>query len=569
MDAATLHCIICPGLPSFSDVSHLLTHVASKAHLSHFFKLQVRSHQEPAAVELLNMYNDWYSTNDLAQLLSDRMTSKDERKKKRKSHASEKVDSNIQQTKRKPRRSTKPSRSVPEDFLDPRLMNSDPVKEQQDVGDILPYYEPRPISDADVNILSQAKADPVLAMHTSLGEVDNQHGHVYRQDMPTNTAIPETPQPFRNQRIPGEGYLNLGNSATYPFLDSAIRAETSDEFVDKEGADEMARLKGVLWPGMDLFDSATQQMRRKRNQKKDNEVLRKMEKSSLQIEPTELVFSPTGILRRERLIDGNADNDSPLKGEALIPKSRPLRPKRNALQRSDPNIMRAQDRKHNKGVTTRSRKTTETESYEIGAGSSVPTGSLPGLKQAQADDDDFNLSMQAFGKRPRHAFTIYTDENVITPPSLKSQSLLSKIQKDDLTLTPARLILDGASDNNVDVIKTNKVGMSKENVEPILNTRGRVDYPWVSPIARKMSAGNGSPVSQYYFDELPGVGYRPSNPLLAPALRMSPFGDNSFAHGSFASNNDWAITPTALSSEATIADDERQHHDLAIYLTGD
>jgi hypothetical protein len=82
MDATALLCNICPKHPKFSDVSHLLTHVASKAHLSHYFKLQVRSHQEPQAEALLDDYNQWYKSNNLAKLLSDRMSSKDSRRRK-------------------------------------------------------------------------------------------------------------------------------------------------------------------------------------------------------------------------------------------------------------------------------------------------------------------------------------------------------------------------------------------------------------------------------------------------------------------------------------------------------
>lgn len=82
MDAEALQCNICPKRARFSDVSHLLTHVSSKAHLSHYFKLQVRSHQEIEARNLLDEYDKWYKANHLAKLLSDRMASKEARKRK-------------------------------------------------------------------------------------------------------------------------------------------------------------------------------------------------------------------------------------------------------------------------------------------------------------------------------------------------------------------------------------------------------------------------------------------------------------------------------------------------------
>ncbi|KAK2861258.1 hypothetical protein FQN49_004380, partial [Arthroderma sp. PD_2] len=79
-----------------------------------------------------------------------------------------------------------------------------------------------------------------------------------------------------------------------PSLRSARRSLTSDPFVDdaafeyydedeepiQRGSDEASRLKGIFWPGMDIFDSATEEMRRKRNQKKDGSILKQMEETS-------------------------------------------------------------------------------------------------------------------------------------------------------------------------------------------------------------------------------------------------------------------------------------------------
>ena len=77
MSTKLLNCLICPKRPDFSDISHLLTHVSSKGHLSHLHKLQVRSHQEIAAGHQLALYNQWYQEHDMGQLLSERMQQKD------------------------------------------------------------------------------------------------------------------------------------------------------------------------------------------------------------------------------------------------------------------------------------------------------------------------------------------------------------------------------------------------------------------------------------------------------------------------------------------------------------
>lgn len=75
-----LQCSLCPKAPYFSDISHLLTHISSKSHLSHRFKLQIRSQSEPEAELQLNIFNDWYDQYGLATLLSDRLAAKEHKK---------------------------------------------------------------------------------------------------------------------------------------------------------------------------------------------------------------------------------------------------------------------------------------------------------------------------------------------------------------------------------------------------------------------------------------------------------------------------------------------------------
>ena len=87
MASSLLKCSICPKKPSFSDVSHLLTHVGSKGHLSHLHKLQVRSHQETSAGHDLAAYDRWYQQHGLGQLLSKRMLQKESKKGNRRGRA--------------------------------------------------------------------------------------------------------------------------------------------------------------------------------------------------------------------------------------------------------------------------------------------------------------------------------------------------------------------------------------------------------------------------------------------------------------------------------------------------
>lgn len=77
--ASTLNCSICPKQPIFTDVSHLLTHIGSKAHLAVLHKLQIKSHDDFAAAYELNAYYQWYEQNGLAQLLSERLQLKEQK----------------------------------------------------------------------------------------------------------------------------------------------------------------------------------------------------------------------------------------------------------------------------------------------------------------------------------------------------------------------------------------------------------------------------------------------------------------------------------------------------------
>lgn len=75
-----LQCTVCPRRSTFSDVSHLLTHIASKGHLSHYFKLKVRSTQDQEARDQVDAYDAWYSHWNVENLMHERMRHKDKRR---------------------------------------------------------------------------------------------------------------------------------------------------------------------------------------------------------------------------------------------------------------------------------------------------------------------------------------------------------------------------------------------------------------------------------------------------------------------------------------------------------
>lgn len=71
-----LLCTVCPEAPRFSDVSHLLTHIASKGHLHHETQTKLKAHQDIAASVTLQQYERWYKDNGIEALLVERMKAK-------------------------------------------------------------------------------------------------------------------------------------------------------------------------------------------------------------------------------------------------------------------------------------------------------------------------------------------------------------------------------------------------------------------------------------------------------------------------------------------------------------
>jgi hypothetical protein len=78
-ESIPLLCSLCPKNPKFSDISHLLTHISSKGHLSHRFKLQIRCQADTEARGQLEAFDAWYADNSLDELLADRLASKEQK----------------------------------------------------------------------------------------------------------------------------------------------------------------------------------------------------------------------------------------------------------------------------------------------------------------------------------------------------------------------------------------------------------------------------------------------------------------------------------------------------------
>jgi len=125
----------------------------------------------------------------------------------------------------------------------------------------------------------------------------------------------------------------------YTAADScAVDDDPPEPAGDPMAVSESTKLKGVYWPGMDIFDSATPEMRRKRNQKKDSSVVEQLELNSQEVEAMELIFTPQGSFKRQRRISNSEyDDEEEIEIKTESPQPTRLRP---ALARMDVNTRR-------------------------------------------------------------------------------------------------------------------------------------------------------------------------------------------------------------------------------------
>ena len=127
-----------------------------------------------------------------------------------------------------------------------------------------------------------------------------------RQDVKFQTLLVRRHQ-LETQLIPCKPFDSISKLLLIQFWGRLITPwkleNDEDEKVDEKVPDS-AKLKGVYWPGMDLFDSATPEMKRMRNQRKDGSILEQMMATSEEVEPNEISYNADGGFRACRNIFG-------------------------------------------------------------------------------------------------------------------------------------------------------------------------------------------------------------------------------------------------------------------------
>ncbi|KAJ5817544.1 Terpenoid cyclases/protein prenyltransferase alpha-alpha toroid [Penicillium robsamsonii] len=571
MEGTILMCSICPGQPQFSDVSHLLTHAASKAHLASHFKLKLRA-DDLNAIGLLKEYDDWFDANGYAKQLAARMANKELRKKKKSDEASTSdaaKDTRSQAPNVDFESSSTPALTITSGpgYLDPRLANHD--DQQQHADTIL-----TPITPSRLPIANNAasRTGPTLRlMRSSNGTMSNVLQPVHASGLcgeNRSLALPVAPIQRGRRPEPLERTWISGRDTPDPFIDPGDQIQVSgDAEMDNTQAEEMTRLKGVLWPGMNIFDSATAQMRRRRNQKKDSAVLKMMEHTSSLVKPNEMVFSPNGTLLKEREITGNVEEHSPLKGETPIPRRSLARTRSTRLTKADPNVPRAVDR--NRQKIDQDRKIIKEEPVKEEQDSSRPSRRVADRTHSYVgDDEEFGMTVNTFGKRPRGRFNVFVDEQEEeSKPSYQEPGFRTQFD----TLTPTRLVLNGKTNTGIHASKIGHTFVDKENIEPILNPQGRIgSHDWHSPFAKRADLDAFGLGPSYFadigdsYDNFDKAGYR-FNPLQAPS--KYPFYDTQYEEEHEATQNSWLSMEQTAPSEETLSEEDQMLQPC--YLTTD
>ena len=360
MTSVPLHCNICPKQPDFSDISHLLTHIGSKGHLSHYFKAQVRGRQDASVRHQLDIYDQWYTENQIERLLSQRMILKDSKRSNgvRRSTTqhgqSSKPAKATRSTRKKQIQSSKQrheSSAESQDVIDPQLSFPITIPEQSfdPLQPSTPFFSP----DQDLASVHHRQMPRMGTFRTPSSKPDLSTDH---KQCPRATSAERSisqdcvdgadteadddsfarplspglvyPEPPTNDEVLSLTQQPIGSTSARASVQGRSkrgRCQSEDMKETEEGPIlRTPELKGVYYPGMSLFDSASPEAQRKRNQRKGESTIAQIEQESREIECNEYIYWPDGTLKMCRFITGDAQT-SPLKEDTPQPLPPPKR----------------------------------------------------------------------------------------------------------------------------------------------------------------------------------------------------------------------------------------------------
>ena len=568
MTSIPLLCRICSKEPEFSDISHLLTHVASKGHLAQELKAKVRSRQDDSIRQKLDAYDQWYKKHQIERLLSQRLILKESKEattagrvKRSAKSPSTGPTKGVKTRKKRAKPAAQVHHASPvkfeEPLIDPQLFwfprsSPSPVLsptrhgalKQHDPALKHRYHIPRMCDERD-NSTSRRAATASTPSKIPGGQQSQKGPDPDSDDetdyfksfirSPTMTAYPDPSE------LPG---LSFGFSPSRTIDQAEDRTSRTPEPFGRNTAEtepmQLPVLKGVKWPGMSIFDSASLEAQRLRNQKKDGSILEQMEQNSVVVEQMERIYWPDGSLKQARLITGNVES-SPLKEPTPPPKRQRAKPKKSVLTDISTNApkqtRRAQKTKSQLPVMQASDLCNISKRALVTLEHSPPKFLYPKtahMAYDAADDEDFErrLTIEDIDNSGRQAFRVFND-NLATgvaesavpkarpaKPGVKteaypflhnahghqgpSHSQIANSQTPRIPLAPMkssagnqkRVQPDGLPWEAQPRFSTNSLKPftakeDSENIEPILDGNGRVDD--------QVSQAHNQRITQRYF----------------------------------------------------------------------
>ncbi|KAK8138552.1 hypothetical protein PG984_001932 [Apiospora sp. TS-2023a] len=327
-----LTCFICPSNPHFSDISHLLTHISSKGHLQNKFKMDIDKKDDQGAARKMQQFDSWYQEHGIEDLLRARSDAREQKQRTSQNRKS----GNLTNAKMKASASrgsvdvTKRGRGGRRNNAvqpKPRASNIKPELEEGDesvsftdgfpftYGLPLPYWHPG--HDSQTFGLPSYHAGLDFPLSRMLSGPDYpQYNHTF-----SGNGIDEDDYDnLSNHEAPSDEDEDFEDEDDLTSFPSDNTADTSligvpdlPEGLTAEDAHNAKFKKGEWLKGMDVFDAASQEDRRKRNQRKDPSVLAKMQLNSGLVAQTETVCDLQFIKQRERnvydepSVDGSGD----------------------------------------------------------------------------------------------------------------------------------------------------------------------------------------------------------------------------------------------------------------------
>lgn len=290
------------------------------------------------------------------------------------------------------------------------------------------------------------------------------------------------------------------------------------------------QLKGTKWPGMGLFDAASPELQKKRNQKKDGSVLRRLEKLSEKVEATETVHSAAGVVLKRRHMD-DLENDSPVEGEIIIPPPTPRRRKSKQSRSVKPTKGARNARRRSERTRRHAASPLADPSNLVTSDTEVTVRLRSSFTPTQKGNNGYKLTLQNYGRKKKKShFRVYQDSS--PDFGIDGSSDLAPPAYVDASTTGAQLAYP------LPILWPQQV----EPYDPFKIIRSRLPaYPMLEDIGQgkeninHLSAHNGSPGSNQFanplFFQTVNESAVAANPLTqlgrAPiATKLDPFQDD-------------------------------------------